>query len=525
MSHVPVEDGQERNLKRNFTMWTALGIALCASGAWEGWIASIAQGLLGGGPVALFWGWIFVAVGIACEACSLAEMASAWPSAGGQYVWAAELAPPSMKRIISWYTFWISFAGLWIGAVSSGMGVAVQLQSYVAVTREYDMTRWHAFLICMVCFVIWVVVNIVGLRAVHLLNDTFMYIHVAGLIAVIATLLACTKDKHDAHYVFLEFDNLTGYSSNGVAWCIGLLPSLYAFFSLDTATHYSEEVKDANKAVPRAIMIQACLNGIMTLPFIIVVLFCIGDVESVLGSQIGFTSPFTQVILNSTGSPAAAVILNLVSTYIAFGAGLDLWGAAARALWSIARDGALPQAFARVHPKYAVPVWPIVALLPPSIILTMIYIWNSTAFYGIMSGVLVSFQLSYAIPIALRVFYGRWRVKTMGPWTVGRVGIFIDIYALCFCIFMIIFMSFPSTKPITATNMNYSVVIVGGVFVFATCVWFLYARKRYQDSPLVHVGEAQTASFPMVDPTFTRGGTHSSPSEKEYVGEERKEMA
>lgn len=200
-------------------------------------------------------------------------------------------------------------------------------------------------------------------------------------------------------------------------------------------------------------MIQVGLNSLMTLPFIIVVLFCIGDVEAVLGSQIGFTSPFTQVILNSTGSPVAAIILNCISTYIAFGAGLDLWGAAARALWSISRDGALPAVFAHVHPKYAVPVWPIVTLLPPSILLAMIYIWNSTAFYGIMSGVLVSFQLSYAIPIALRVFYGRWKVKDKGPWTVGRVGIFIDIYALIFCVFMIIFMSFPVYQPLTAANM------------------------------------------------------------------------
>lgn len=79
-----------------------------------------------------------------------------------------------------------------------------------------------------------------------------MYIHVAGYIAVIAVLLACTQDKHDASYVFLDFTNSTGWSSDGVAWCVGLLPSLYAFFSLDTATHFCEEVKDAKTAIPRA---------------------------------------------------------------------------------------------------------------------------------------------------------------------------------------------------------------------------------------------------------------------------------
>lgn len=91
-----------------------------------------------------------------------------WPSAGGQYVWAAELAPKKYKALIvslvrlfdrkllrsahtlfpqSWYVAWISIAGLWLGGISSSMGVTVQIQSYVAITQAYDMKRWHAFLV------------------------------------------------------------------------------------------------------------------------------------------------------------------------------------------------------------------------------------------------------------------------------------------------------------------------------------------------------------------------------------------
>lgn len=128
--------------------------------------------------------------------------------------------------------------------------------------------------------------------------------------------------------------------------------------------------------------LQAVINAIMTIPFIITVLFCIGDPMDVLfNSQIGFTSPFTQIVLNSTGSPAAAIILNAISTYIAFAAGLDLWGATARAMWSLARDGGLPDVFARIHPTYDVPVWGLLLIVPPSLIVCMIYIFNTTAFY------------------------------------------------------------------------------------------------------------------------------------------------
>ena len=120
----------------------------------------------------------------------------------------------------------------------------------------------------------------------------------------------------------------------------------------------------------------------MTISFIITVLFCIGDPLKVLyNSQIGFTSPFTQIVFNSTGSSAAAVILNLISTYIAFAAAGDLWGAAGRSMWSLARDGGLPRSFAQIHPRWDVPVIPLLVLIPPALIVVMIYIFNSTAFY------------------------------------------------------------------------------------------------------------------------------------------------
>ncbi|EHY55040.1 Choline transport protein [Exophiala dermatitidis] len=478
---VPIQAPPEQTMKKKFNFWTALGIALCCSGAWEGWVASMAQGIVAGGSVGLFWGWIFVSIGITFMACALAELVSMWPSAGGQYVWAAELAPKKYKAFISWYVAWLSIAGLWLGAVSCSMGVAVQTQSYVAITRSYDMKRWHAFLINVLVIVMWVVVNIFYVRAMHWMNESILYIHVVGYFVVIITLAVCTDNKHDAKYVFTNFENNSGWEQDGVAWCVSLLPALYAFFSLDTAAHYSEEITNADVAVPRAMYLQAVINSLMTIPFVITVLFCIGDpIDVLFNSQIGFTSPFTQIVLKSTGSPAAAIILNAISTYIAFAAGLDLWGATARAMWSLARDGGLPQLFSRIHPKYDVPIPAILVTLPPSLIIIMLYIFNSTAFYGIMAGVLVAFQLSYVIPIALHLFHAR-RKSSLSPgrWSMGRFGVVCDIVALTFGCFMIIVMSFPTYQPVTASTMNYAVAIIGAIVIFATVLYFAYARGRY----------------------------------------------
>lgn len=179
-----------------------------------------------------------------------------------------------------------------------------------------------------------------------------------------------------------------------------------------------------------------------------------GEVQGLMGSPIALLSPYTQILLSSTGNVAAAIVLGLSSTAIAFTAGFDLWGAAARSVWALARDGALPPIFSRVHPRLDVPIESTLVLLPPAVLIAMIYIWNGTAFYGVMAGVLVAFQMSYLIPISLNVFYARIKGNhEKGPWSLGWFGWLVDIVAFCFATFMVLFMSFPVYQPVTAENM------------------------------------------------------------------------
>ncbi|XWX01641.1 hypothetical protein V2A60_009669 [Cordyceps javanica] len=442
-------------IEKRFNFWTALSVAVCTSGAWEGWTASIAQGLAGGGPVCLLWGWVFVSAGILCMSFALAEFVSMWPSAGGQYVWTAKLAPEKYSRLLSWTTAWLGLAGTWLSALSCGMGVAVQVQSYAMVSTAYEPKAWHALLICIACMACWAIVNIFAVRLLHYMNTTVLVLHVVGFVVVIGVLLGFTKDKHDAAYVFTNFENHTGWNNNFVSWSIGLLSALYAYNSLDTVTHFCEEIPDANILVPRAMVLQAGATALMTFPFIIAVLFCIGDVGAVLASPIGTMSPFTQILINSTSNIGLSCFLNCISSVVAMTAGFDVWGAASRSIWSMARDNALPGAFVKLHPRLKVPVLANLVLLLPSIVVFMIYIWNTTAFYGIMAGVLVAFQLSYVLPIGINIFYTVWHKRDLpkGPFNMGRFSFPVHLTAFVFGCFMILFVSFPTSYPVTAENM------------------------------------------------------------------------
>ncbi|KAJ9149914.1 putative GABA permease [Pleurostoma richardsiae] len=481
VTEAATEAATERKVKKQFNFWTALGIAICTSGAWEGWVASIGQGIVGGGAVGLVWGWVFVSVGITCMAATLGEFASMWPSAGAQYVWASHLSPRKYARLVSWFTAWISIAGLWLGSLSCSMGVAVQIQSYAASASNYAPLTWHAFLINVACLACWVAVNIFYVKFLHYMNSFILVVHVVGYLITIGLLTGLTKNKHDATYVFTDFHSYTGWDNDFVSWSISLLSALYAFFSIDAAAHFAEEIPKANVAVPRAMILQASSSAISTFPLVIAVVFCSQDLAQVLASPIGLMSPFTQMFIDATGSVPLAIFVNGLSTSVAFAAGFDLWGAASRSLWSMARDGGLPAWLGRVDEKGNLNFVVNLIMIPPSVIIYMIYIWNTTAFYGIMAGVLVALQISYVIPLALNLFYARRNLPLeRGPFHLGYFTPFVNALGLVFGCFMIVFMSFPVYRPVTATSRNYASTLIGAIIIFSVLGWFFYGKKNYQ---------------------------------------------
>ena len=79
-----------------------------------------------------------------------------------------------------------------------------------------------------------------------------------------------------------------------------------------------------------------------------------------------------------------------------------------------------------------------------------------------------------------------------GPWTLGKFGLTINILAIAFCTFLIIFLPFPPVLPVTAANMNYASVIFIGVVVFASVDWVVRGRKRFT-GPIKEVGSESSS--------------------------------
>lgn len=113
-------------------------------------------------------------------------------------------------------------------------------------------------------------------------------------------------------------------------------------------------------------------------------------------------------------------------------------------------------------------------------LLALLNIASTAAFGAIIALSSLALYFSYLIAISCMLF-ARYRpdpVK-LGGWNLGRYGPAVNVLALLYTVWVMIFLPFPNTLPVTGVNMNYCAPIFVAVVLFAISLWFLRARKHW----------------------------------------------
>ena len=154
---------------------------------------------------------------------------------------------------------------------------------------------------------------------------------------------------------------------------------LIDFTGSDAAAHMSEEIKDAGKTVPRAMLGSYFLNGALGLVFLISYMFMLTDIDAALEHLTGY--PHIWVFEQAVG-PAAVVVLNVIPTILIFAGTLSFNLSTSRQTWAFARDKGLPFSgwLGQVNKKWQVPANAVTATCIFTIILSLINIGSDDAF-------------------------------------------------------------------------------------------------------------------------------------------------
>ncbi|KAG1740106.1 uncharacterized protein EDB91DRAFT_1336572 [Suillus paluster] len=108
-------------------------------------------------------------------------------------------------------------------------------------------------------------------------------------------------------------------------------------------------------------------------------------------------------------------------------------------------------------------------------------IFSTAAFNSLASASVIGLYISYATPIYCCITWGKDKLQP-GPFNLGVVWV----------AFMVVMLLFPYTQIASMQTMNYSVVIVMAVFIFAAGSW-IFSAKHWFTGPIPNI-DAQSDS-------------------------------
>lgn len=159
-------------LRRNIGPFTAVAVGFNIVNALVGIGSSLAIAVAAGGTVTIIYGVIVAGFCYICVGASLGEMASVYPTAGGQYHFAAIFAPDKHSRGISYICGMVSiFSWVAICAAATILMAEAVLAIPAHFVDGYTPATWHYFLVYQAVNVFYLLNNLFFLKKAPWIHD------------------------------------------------------------------------------------------------------------------------------------------------------------------------------------------------------------------------------------------------------------------------------------------------------------------------------------------------------------------
>jgi amino acid transporter len=321
-------------------------------------------------------------------AAAVIELSSRHPEQGGLYTWTRRAFGPVHGFICGW-CLWVNnlfyFPSLLLFAAANLLLLFGPSAAGLADSRVYAVT--------FVLVALWACVglNLLGLGAGRLLQSigsVSTWVPAALLIVAGAVAFATVGSAS-------SFSASTLLPRTDILGTLGLWSAMcFAFSGFEIGALVGEEVKDARRTIPRAILI----SGLM-----VTVIYIAGSASVLIAipaDQLKELSGIADAVNHAGAQLGLAGMGALTGGLLALGsiAGNNSWfGGAARVPFAAGVHKVLPPAFARLHPRHHTPV---TAIVVQGVVATAIFL---ASVFVTVTGVSTTIQEAYDIMVNLTI--------------------------------------------------------------------------------------------------------------------------
>lgn len=475
--------GYAQELSRRMSGFSNFAISFSIICILAGGITSLQLGVsaVGGAAAGIVWP-LGVGFSLLVALC-MAQVASAFPTAGGLYHWSSILGGKGW----GWATAWFNLGGLTFVTAAVNVGAYTLFANFVGPMLGIDpaqLTVKHQIVGVAVITASQALCNHLGIRLTTLLTDFSGYLIFAVAFLLTAAMLWGAPGLDLARlFQFADY----GGSGGGGVWpesrglftmtLLALMWPIYTITGFDASAHTSEETVHAAHNVPRGILRSVFLSGVCG--WVMVASFVIAMPSLAEAAKQGtniFPWLMDQVL---PGAPGKLLWVGIVlANYLC---GLACVTSTSRMLYAFARDGGLPAsgALKKVSPRYKTPItaiWTTAVLVLASTLYAPAYSTLTTA-------CVIFLYISYVMPTVAGFFaFGKTWTK-MGPFNLGAT---VYKSAAAVAVAGVVVVIWIGVQPPNDKALTVTLIAAGAL----SASWWLGVRRIFRGPPAMSIRAA-----------------------------------
>lgn len=471
------ELGYKQELARSMSGFTNFAISFTIISVLAGTLTMFAFGLNVAGTSAMAYGWPIVSFFALMVGLAMAEIVSAYPTAGGLYYWASKLGGPGW----GWFTAWFNVIGQ--VAVTAGidyglaMFIDALLNQYIPAVPATDQAGAIATLIIYAIILLsQAYMNSLGINFVSMLNNISAWWHIGGVV-IISGLLLFFVPHHEHPFQFMYNTQFT--NSGFPYWygfLLGFLLTGYTITGFDASAHVSEETEGASTAAAHGIIMAIVVSAIAGYILILGLIVAMPDLKDTMGS----TNPVLY-ILNTRLGETVGTLLFLIAIVAQFFCGTASITSNSRMLFAFSRDGGMPgsKTIYKLNSRH-VPWNALLVSIAAAFILALPALFSTVIYSAVTSIAVIGLYIAYVIPVFLRLIH-KDRFKA-GPFNLGKWSSLVGWLAILWTVLASVLFVLPVTYPITFTNFNFTGVVFILVWI-CLIPWYFTSVRHWFKGP------------------------------------------